>query len=175
MPARETSRTSSGRVRIATCNSQGHCRTGHCRAALALVPSSRWPIEMNIGERDAARAVGTAVDEPQSPAAAASERQQSRKLKPLLSLAPYIARYRWRASAALVALLLAALATLLVPIAVRRMIDFGFSSESANLIDSYLADMIATLAVLALASAARLHLVTTLGERIVADLREGVF
>src|SRR5205823_5656861 len=74
-----------------------------------------------------------------------------------------------------VALLLAALATLLVPIAVRRMIDFGFSSESANLIDSYFAVMIAIVAVLALASAARFYLVTTLGERIVADLREGVF
>ena len=130
---------------------------------------------MNIGERDAARAVGTAVDEPQPTAAAASERQQSRKLKPLLSLAPYIARYRWRASAALVALLLAALATLLVPIAVRRMIDFGFSRESANLIDSYFAVMIVIVAVLALASASRFYLVTTLGERIVADLREGVF
>jgi ATP-binding cassette, subfamily B, bacterial len=129
---------------------------------------------MNIGERDAARAVGTAVDEPQPKAAPPSERQ-SRKLKPLLSLAPYIARYRWRAVAALVALLLAAVATLLVPIAVRRMIDFGFSRESANLIDSYFAVMIAIVAVLALASAARFYLVTSLGERIVADLREGVF
>ena len=130
---------------------------------------------MNIGERDAARAVGTAVDEPQPTAEPASERQQSRKIKPLLSLAPYIARYRWRAIAALVALLLAALATLLVPIAVRRMIDFGFSRESASLIDSYFAVMIAIVAVLALASAARFYLVTTLGERIVADLRKGVF
>jgi ATP-binding cassette subfamily B protein len=130
---------------------------------------------MNIGERDAARVVGTAVDEPQPTAAPGSERQQSRKLKPLLSLVPYIAHYRWRAIAALVALLLAALATLLVPIAVRRMIDFGFSRESANLIDSYFAVMIAIVAVLALASAARFYLVTTLGERIVADLREGVF
>jgi len=129
---------------------------------------------MNIGERDAARAVGTAVDEPQPKVAPPSERQ-SRKLKPLLSLAPYVARYRWRAVAALVALLLAAVATLLVPIAVRRMIDFGFSRESANLIDSYFAVMIAIVAVLALASAARFYLVTSLGERIVADLREGVF
>ena len=129
---------------------------------------------MNIGERDAARAVGTALDEPQPKAAPPSERQ-SRKLKPLLSLAPYVARYRWRAVAALVALLLAAVATLLVPIAVRRMIDFGFSRESANLIDSYFAVMIAIVAVLALASAARFYLVTSLGERIVADLREGVF
>ena len=63
----------------------------------------------------------------------------------------------------------------MVPIAVRRMIDFGFSRDSANLIDSYFAVMIAVVAVLALASAARFYLVTTLGERIVADLRSEVF
>ena len=38
-------------------------------------------------------------------------------------------RYRGRVVAALVALLVAALATLVVPVAVRRMIDFGFSAE----------------------------------------------
>src|SRR5438093_11241800 len=80
-----------------------------------------------------------------------------------------------RAIAALLALLTAAIATLVVPIAVRRMIDLGFSRESASLIDSYFAVMIAIVAVLALASAARFYLVTTLGERIVADLREEVF
>ena len=55
------------------------------------------------------------------------------------------------------------------------MIDFGFSREGASLIDSYFAVMIAVVAVLALSSAARYYLVTTLGERIVADLREHVF
>src|SRR5499426_1470227 len=130
---------------------------------------------MNVAERDPARAVGTAVEQPQSAAAPAAAPVQSRKLRPLISLLPYIARYRWRAIAALIALLVAAVTTLLVPIAVRRMIDFGFSRESANLIDSYFAVMIAIVAVLALASASRFFLVTTLGERIVADLREGVF
>ncbi|MFL6823120.1 MAG: ABC transporter transmembrane domain-containing protein [Xanthobacteraceae bacterium] len=129
--------------------------------------------EMNVVERDAGREIATAADAPQR--AAASERQQSRRLKPLLSLISYIARYRWHASAALAALLVAAVMTLIVPIAVRRMIDFGFSRESASLIDSYFAVMIGIVAVLALASAARFYLVTTLGERIVADLREGVF
>ena len=55
------------------------------------------------------------------------------------------------------------------------MVDFGFSQESANLIDSYFAVMIGIVAALALSSAARFFLVTTLGERIVADLREDVF
>ena len=72
-------------------------------------------------------------------------------------------------------LLVAAVTTLAVPIAVRRMIDFGFSRDSATLIDSYFTVMIGLVGVLALASAARFYLVTTLGERIVADLREAVF
>ena len=130
---------------------------------------------MDVVEQDAVRAIGPAVGEPRRAAVPVSEHQKGRRLKPLLSLLPYIARYRWRAIAALFALLVAAVTTLLVPIAVRRMIDFGFSRESANLIDSYFAVMIAIVAVLALASASRFFLVTTLGERIVADLREGVF
>src|SRR6516162_5866361 len=130
-------------------------------------------LEMNVAERDAARAV--AVEQPQSAAAGAAAPVQSRKLRPLISLMFYITRYRWRALAALLALLTAAVTTLVVPVAVRRMIDFGFSRESVSLIDSYFAVMIAIVAVLALASAARFYLVTTLGERIVADLREGVF
>ena len=84
--------------------------------------------EMNVVEGDASREIATAADAPQR--AAASERQQSRRLKPLLSLMPYIARYRWHAIAALAALLIAAVTTLIVPLAVRRMIDFGFSRES---------------------------------------------
>ena len=100
---------------------------------------------------------------------------RKRKLKPLLLLLPYVTRYRWRALAAIAALVVAALATLAVPLAVRRMIDFGFSAESAALINNYFAVMIAVVAVLAAASALRFYLVTTLGERIVADLRAQVF
>jgi ATP-binding cassette subfamily B protein len=97
------------------------------------------------------------------------------KLQPLKLLVPYVMRYRWRALAALGALVVAALATLAVPLAVRRMIDFGFSPEGVGLIDQYFAVMIAVVAVLAIASALRFYLVTTLGERIVADLRADVF
>jgi ATP-binding cassette subfamily B protein len=103
------------------------------------------------------------------------EPKPSGKLRPLLSLIPYLARYRWQAVAALIALLIAAAATLVVPVAVRRMIDFGFARESTSLIDSYFAVMIALVGVLALASAGRMFLVTTLGERVVADLRREAF
>jgi len=111
---------------------------------------------------------------PASPAGEAAPARRP-KLKPLVALLPYLGRYRGRAIAAFCALLVAALATLAVPIAVRRMIDFGFSNESLTLIDSYFAVMLAVAGVLALASAMRFYLVTTLGERIVADLRSGVF
>ncbi len=97
------------------------------------------------------------------------------KLKPLSRLMPYVARYRGRAFAALLALVVAALTTLVVPVAVRRMIDFGFSDKAVALIDSYFAVMVFVVAVLAVSSALRYYLVTTLGERIVADLRADVF
>jgi ATP-binding cassette subfamily B protein len=97
------------------------------------------------------------------------------RLRPLLALAPYVGRYRGRAFLALVALTIAALTTLLVPVAVRRMIDFGFTPEGIALINSYFSVMIAVVAVLAFASATRFYLVMTIGERIVADLRRDVF
>ncbi|HEY8332838.1 MAG TPA: ABC transporter ATP-binding protein/permease [Tardiphaga sp.] len=97
------------------------------------------------------------------------------RLRPLLALAPYVARYRGRAVLALVSLTVAALTTLVVPVAARRMIDFGFSPEGFALINSYFSVMIAVVAVLAGASAARYYLVMTIGERIVADLRRDVF
>ena len=97
------------------------------------------------------------------------------RLRPLLALAPYVARYRGRALLALVALTVAALTTLLVPVAVRRMIDFGFTPRGIAMINSYFSVMIAVVAVLALASASRYYLVMTIGERIVADLRRDVF
>ncbi len=97
------------------------------------------------------------------------------KLRPLLALAPYVARYRGRAVLAFISLTVAAITTLVVPIAVRRMIDFGFSPEGIALINSYFSVMIAIVAVLAAASASRFYLVMTIGERIVADLRRDVF
>ncbi|MDB5627079.1 MAG: putative transporter, ATP-binding protein ATPase [Tardiphaga sp.] len=97
------------------------------------------------------------------------------KLRPLLALAPYVGRYRTRAVFALISLTIAALTTLTVPIAVRRMIDFGFSPEGIAMINSYFSVMVALVAVLALASALRYYLVMTIGERIVADLRGDVF
>ena len=99
----------------------------------------------------------------------------TRSLTPLLALLPYVLRYRARIVGALAALAVAAAATLVVPVAVRRMIDFGFAPENAGFIDRYFAVMVGVAAVLAVATAARYYLVITLGERVVADLRAALF
>jgi ATP-binding cassette subfamily B protein len=104
-----------------------------------------------------------------------SPAKRSARLRPLLALAPYVARYRGRAALALISLTVAAVTTLVVPVAVRRMIDFGFTPEGIARINSYFSVMIAVVAVLAGASASRFYLVMTIGERIVADLRRDVF
>ena len=121
---------------------------------------------------------GQALDHAADQAASAARSDSAGRrpnLRPLASLLPYIGRYRGRALAALGALVLAAVTTLIVPIAVRRMIDFGFTERGLNLINSYFLVMIGIAALLAFASASRYYLVTTLGERIVADLRSDVF
>lgn len=93
-------------------------------------------------------------------------------LRPLL---PYALRYRGRVACAFVALTVASAATLVVPIAVRRMIDSGFTTEGAGLINSYFGAMAAIVLVLAAASASRFYFVMTIGERVVADLRKDLF
>jgi ATP-binding cassette subfamily B protein len=135
----------------------------------AAEPAAVVPVEVTMGSSAPA---GTPEQLVSGTAAPAGRRPN---LRPLASLLPYIGRYRGRALAALGALVLAALTTLVVPIAVRRMIDFGFTERGLNLIDSYFLVMIGVAAVLAFASASRYYLVTTLGERIVADLRSDVF
>jgi ATP-binding cassette subfamily B protein len=108
-------------------------------------------------------------------AAASAPAARPRNIKPLLGLIPFVMRYRARVIAALIALVVAAMATLAVPIAVRRMIDNGFDAHRAGLIDEYFGVMILVVALLAGASATRYYLVTSIGERVVADLRDAVF
>ncbi|KQZ14700.1 ABC transporter [Mesorhizobium sp. Root554] len=94
---------------------------------------------------------------------------------PLRRLVPYIGRYRGLVAGAVVSLVLAALTTLALPVAVRRMIDHGFSSADSTFIANYFTMLVVMAAVLALASAGRYYFVITLGERVVADIRRDVF
>ena len=102
-------------------------------------------------------------------------RPRGRNLRPLRGLLPYLAPYGRRLALAFLALTLAAAMTLSLPVAVRYMIDLGFSSANAASIDRYFLIMLGVSSALAFATAARYYLVTWLGERVVADLREDVF
>ena len=96
-------------------------------------------------------------------------------MRPLLRLAPYFRRYPGRVMLALGALITAAGTTLAVPVAVRRLIDHGFSSADAYTINQYFLTMLALVALLAIASGMRFYFVTWLSERVVADVRHRVF
>jgi ATP-binding cassette, subfamily B, bacterial len=96
-------------------------------------------------------------------------------LKALRPLLPYALVYHRRILVAILALIVASAATLAVPEAVRRMIDHGFTNQNNDVIASYFLMLIALVAVLAVASSLRYYCVITLGERVAADIREGVF
>jgi ATP-binding cassette subfamily B protein len=98
-----------------------------------------------------------------------------RILAPLRRIAPFALRYRARIGLAVAALAAASLATLALPLAVRGMIDHGFSTEDSAAVNAYFGAIVGVVAILAVASASRYYLVTTLGERIVADLRATLF
>ncbi len=116
---------------------------------------------------------GTATDE--AAETAAGEARRRRGLKPLRVLVPFALAYRGHLAGAIAALVLAAGATLALPIALRRVIDHGFNAADRAFIDRYFVMLIVVVGVLALASAARYYFVTWLGERVVADIRSAVF
>ena len=107
------------------------------------------------------------VDYPEAP--------RARSLKPLATLLPYLGHYRGMVIKALIFLTLAAVTTLALPLAVRRMIDHGFSQSDAGFINNYFIMLIALALMLAVASAMRYYYVISIGERIVADLRRDVY
>src|SRR5579863_2777649 len=85
---------------------------------------------------------GIAREPAASDEAALTAPARSARLRPLLALAPYVARYRGRVTLAFISLTIAAITTLIVPVAVRRMIDFGFTPEGIARINSYFSVMI---------------------------------
>ena len=77
-------------------------------------------------------------------------------LSALRPLIPYGLAYKGRIAAALAALIMASGATLVVPIAVRRVVDFGFSEQGRAYINAYFALLLVVVAVLAISSALRI-------------------
>jgi ATP-binding cassette subfamily B protein len=108
-----------------------------------------------------------------------TDRPAAKHARSLSGLAPFLRPYRGRIALALLLLVLAALATLAFPIALRGLIDAGFAASSAGerliaLREHFLA-MFAVGAALGLFSASRFYMVTWLGERVTADLRNAVY
>jgi ATP-binding cassette subfamily B protein len=108
-----------------------------------------------------------------------TERPASKQARSLSGLAPFLRPYRGRIALAFAALLLSALATLAFPLALRGLIDAGFSADNSGerlmaLREHFLA-MFGVGAALGLFSASRFYMVTWLGERVTADLRNAVY
>ncbi|SHL94092.1 ATP-binding cassette, subfamily B [Paracoccus solventivorans] len=101
------------------------------------------------------------------------DRPTTRRIGALKALWPFMRPYRLRLLAALAALLLTAAVSLVLPVAVRRIVD-GFD-QGAGLLDQYFLAALAIAALLAVGTALRYALVTLLGERVVADIRRAVF
>lgn len=96
-----------------------------------------------------------------------------RKLRALSGLWPFLKPYRGRLGTALLLLLLASAAMLAVPLAVRDLIDHGFAADAQ--IHGYFLALFALVLFAGLMIAGRFYLVSWLGERVTADLRNAVY
>ena len=76
---------------------------------------------------------------------------------------------------ALLFLMIASATTLSLPLAVRSMIDNGFTNADSSFVDNYFYALFGIAALLAISSSGRYYFVIWLGERVVADLRRDVF
>ena len=97
----------------------------------------------------------------------------------LSGLVPFLAQYRGRFALAAMFLLLAAMATLVFPLALRGLIDGGLSAESKGTqllaLREHFMELFAVSVALGLFSAARYYMVSWLGERVTADQRNAVY
>ncbi len=123
------------------------------------------------------RAVGTYTASMASSDIAAAPRGAPRSLSGLL---PFLRPYRGRIALAILFLLLAALATLAFPLALRTLIDGSMggavdrSAQAMSLRGNFSA-LFAVAVALGISSAARFYMVSWLGERVTADLRNAVY
>ena len=97
----------------------------------------------------------------------------------LSGLLPFLRPYRARIALALLFLTLAAGATLVFPLALRSLIDGGLAEpdkgEQLMALRTHFFELFAVATALGLFSAGRFYLVSWLGERITADLRNAVY
>ena len=101
-------------------------------------------------------------------------RAKSRNIGILTALWPFVRRYKGMMIAACTALTLTAGLSLILPLAVGRVVD-GFETSVEELLDQYFAAALGIALLLACGTGLRYYLVTRLGERVVADIRVAVF
>jgi len=103
----------------------------------------------------------------------------ARNVRPLSSLGPFLRPYRGRIVLAGVFLVLAALSTLVLPIALKGLIDEGLVAadpgERVMALREHFLALFGVGAALGVFSAARFYMVTWLGERVTSDLRNAVY
>jgi ATP-binding cassette subfamily B protein len=102
------------------------------------------------------------------------EREKSKRVGALRGVVPFMTPYKAIALGAVAALILTACVSLMLPLAVRRVVD-GFGVDNAALLDQYFSAALVIAVLLALGTGARYYLVTRLGERVVADIRRALF
>lgn len=102
------------------------------------------------------------------------DREKSKRIGALAGLWPFMRPYRIWIFAAFCALVFTAGISLILPIAVRRVVD-GFGEATSQLLDRYFLAALVVACLLALGTGLRYYLVTRLGERIVSDIRKAVF
>ena len=109
-----------------------------------------------------------------TPNIADTERAASKKVSALRELWPFLRPYKLMMALAGFALVLTAMVSLILPLAVRQVVD-NFDIGQAEILRGYFVAAIGIAALLALGTAMRYYLVTRLGERVVADIRKAVF
>jgi ATP-binding cassette subfamily B protein len=87
----------------------------------------------------------------------------------------FVRPYRWQALGALLALLVTAGITLSMGQGIRLLVDQGFMTQSAHLLNRSIAVFMVLVLALAAGTFARFYLVSWIGERCVADIRKQVF
>ncbi|MGY6703918.1 ABC transporter transmembrane domain-containing protein [Roseinatronobacter sp.] len=101
-------------------------------------------------------------------------RAKSKDIGALQGLWPFMRPYRALLAAALLALVATATIMLMLPLAVRRVVD-GFEAREMELLNQYFGGALGLAVLLAIGTGLRYYLVTRLGERIVADIRKSLF
>ena len=97
------------------------------------------------------------------------------ELKHLARLWRFLAPYRWRFVIALAALVTAAGCVLALGQGLRHVIDAGFGSKDPHLLNMALAAVVGVSTLLAGATWTRFYLMMSVGERVIADMRQAAF